>query len=256
MGQDGAVTDLWALRHCPSCPSAKFTSRAGFIEPGVWRGLRCVPAGSLHLLLRPCRLIGGLASENVRWAESVEMFREQEKTLCGDVLLISAFVSYVGYFTKKYRAELMEKYWIPYLEALKVSGCGAPPGTSAPCPGTKGPALLGGRAPNIPPMAGAHPHHPGAGPPQPPHRCCRRGCVEQPGAAQRPHVHRERHHPLQHPAVAAGRGRPAAGHQVDQEQIRGGAESNPAGPEEVGQGGQLPTPCALQALHTHQSQGT
>uniref|UniRef100_A0A8B9VFM5 Dynein axonemal heavy chain 17 n=1 Tax=Anas zonorhyncha TaxID=75864 RepID=A0A8B9VFM5_9AVES len=66
------------------------------------------------------RLIGGLASENVRWAESVEMFREQEKTLCGDVLLISAFVSYVGYFTKKYRAELMEKYWIPYLEALKV----------------------------------------------------------------------------------------------------------------------------------------
>ncbi|XP_035168476.1 LOW QUALITY PROTEIN: dynein heavy chain 17, axonemal [Oxyura jamaicensis] len=66
------------------------------------------------------RLIGGLASENVRWAEAVEMFREQEKTLCGDVLLISAFVSYVGYFTKKYRAELMEKYWIPYLEALKV----------------------------------------------------------------------------------------------------------------------------------------
>ncbi|OXB61088.1 hypothetical protein ASZ78_013651 [Callipepla squamata] len=66
------------------------------------------------------RLIGGLASENVRWAESVEAFREQEKTLCGDVLLISAFVSYVGYFTKKYRAELMEKCWVPYLQGLKV----------------------------------------------------------------------------------------------------------------------------------------
>ncbi|XP_015735401.1 dynein heavy chain 17, axonemal [Coturnix japonica] len=66
------------------------------------------------------RLVGGLASENVRWAESVEMFREQEKTLCGDVLLICAFVSYVGYFTKKYRAELMEKCWIPYLQELKV----------------------------------------------------------------------------------------------------------------------------------------
>ncbi|XP_021270931.1 dynein heavy chain 17, axonemal [Numida meleagris] len=66
------------------------------------------------------RLIGGLASENVRWAESVETFREQEKTLCGDVLLISAFVSYVGYFTKKYRAELMEKCWVPYLQGLKV----------------------------------------------------------------------------------------------------------------------------------------
>ncbi|KAM4663589.1 dynein axonemal heavy chain 17 [Discoglossus pictus] len=66
------------------------------------------------------RLVGGLASENVRWAESVKIFREQEKTLCGDVLLISAFVSYVGYFTKKYRNELMEKFWLPYFNELKV----------------------------------------------------------------------------------------------------------------------------------------
>nr|XP_048307819.1 dynein axonemal heavy chain 17 [Myodes glareolus] len=66
------------------------------------------------------RLVGGLASENVRWAESVENFRCQGVTLCGDVLLISAFVSYVGYFTKKYRNELMEKFWIPYINKLKV----------------------------------------------------------------------------------------------------------------------------------------
>ncbi|GAB0197572.1 dynein axonemal heavy chain 17 [Grus japonensis] len=66
------------------------------------------------------RLIRGLASENVRWAESVEMLREQEKTLCGDVLLVSAFVSYVGYFTKKYRAELLEKHWVPFLSGLAV----------------------------------------------------------------------------------------------------------------------------------------
>lgn len=94
----------------------------------------------------------------------MEMFREQEKTLCGDVLLISAFVSYVGYFTKKYRAELMEKYWIPYLEALKVSSCGAPPGTSAPCPSTEGPALLGGWAPNVPPWQVPIPTTPGLDP--------------------------------------------------------------------------------------------
>ncbi|PKU33464.1 dynein heavy chain axonemal [Limosa lapponica baueri] len=66
------------------------------------------------------RLIGGLASENVRWAESVEMLKEQEKTVCGDVLLVSAFVSYVGYFTKKYRVELLEKHWIPFFEGLAV----------------------------------------------------------------------------------------------------------------------------------------
>ncbi|CAD7668337.1 unnamed protein product [Nyctereutes procyonoides] len=66
------------------------------------------------------RLVGGLASENVRWAESVKNFKSQGVTLCGDVLLISAFVSYVGYFTKKYRNELMDKFWIPYIKKLKV----------------------------------------------------------------------------------------------------------------------------------------
>ncbi|NWX62644.1 DYH17 protein, partial [Promerops cafer] len=66
------------------------------------------------------RLVGGLASENVRWAESVEQLREQEKTLCGDVLLVSAFVSYIGYFTKKYRAELLDKHWVPFLHGQTV----------------------------------------------------------------------------------------------------------------------------------------
>lgn len=68
------------------------------------------------------RLVGGLASENIRWAESVQNFKGQAVTLCGDVLLISAFVSYVGYFTKKYRNELMEKLWVPYINKLKVGG--------------------------------------------------------------------------------------------------------------------------------------
>uniref|UniRef100_A0A667HHJ3 Dynein axonemal heavy chain 17 n=1 Tax=Lynx canadensis TaxID=61383 RepID=A0A667HHJ3_LYNCA len=66
------------------------------------------------------RLVGGLASENIRWAESVKNFKSQGVTLCGDVLLISAFVSYMGYFTKKYRNELMERFWIPYINKLKV----------------------------------------------------------------------------------------------------------------------------------------
>lgn len=66
--------------------------------------------------------MGGLASENVRWAESVQSYKSQGVTLCGDVLLISAFVSYVGYFTKKYRTELMEKFWVPYINKLKVGG--------------------------------------------------------------------------------------------------------------------------------------
>uniref|UniRef100_A0A7N6FAT7 Dynein heavy chain 9, axonemal n=1 Tax=Anabas testudineus TaxID=64144 RepID=A0A7N6FAT7_ANATE len=66
------------------------------------------------------RLVGGLASENVRWAEAVENFKKQERTLCGDVLLITAFISYLGYFTKRYRLQLMDHTWRPYLSQLKV----------------------------------------------------------------------------------------------------------------------------------------
>lgn len=71
------------------------------------------------------RLVSGLAAENIRWAESVRTYREQEMTLPGDILLISAFISYIGCFTKQYRLDLMKKYWIPYLarfnETLPVS---------------------------------------------------------------------------------------------------------------------------------------
>ncbi|NXA80882.1 DYH9 protein, partial [Thryothorus ludovicianus] len=66
------------------------------------------------------RLVGGLASENVRWAEAVKDFKQQQSTLCGDVLLVTAFVSYLGYFTRKYRQDLLDGIWRPYLHQLKV----------------------------------------------------------------------------------------------------------------------------------------
>lgn len=66
------------------------------------------------------RLVGGLASEKVRWAESVEKFKEEEKTLAGDVLLTAAYLSYVGCFSKNYRTQLLEDKWMPFLRNLKV----------------------------------------------------------------------------------------------------------------------------------------
>jgi dynein heavy chain len=67
------------------------------------------------------RLVNGLASENIRWRDSVAGFRKAEETTPGDVLLITAFVSYVGCFTKGYRVDLMENHWRPQLAALKVN---------------------------------------------------------------------------------------------------------------------------------------
>ncbi|XP_077967769.1 dynein beta chain, ciliary-like [Styela clava] len=67
------------------------------------------------------RLVGGLASENVRWADSVKDFKEQETKLVGDVLMITAYVSYVGYFTKPYRLQMLEEKWMPFLKSLPQS---------------------------------------------------------------------------------------------------------------------------------------
>uniref|UniRef100_A0A3B4DVC9 Dynein, axonemal, heavy polypeptide 9 like n=1 Tax=Pygocentrus nattereri TaxID=42514 RepID=A0A3B4DVC9_PYGNA len=66
------------------------------------------------------RLVKGLESENVRWGHSVAQYREQEATLCGDVLLTAAFISYAGSFSKRYRHELLHKLWMPYLRTQKV----------------------------------------------------------------------------------------------------------------------------------------
>lgn len=54
-------------------------------------------------------------SENVRWAHSLAQYHEQEETLSGDVLLTAAFISYAGSFSKKYRRELLENLWMPFL---------------------------------------------------------------------------------------------------------------------------------------------
>ena len=66
------------------------------------------------------RLVGGLASENVRWAEAVEKFKIEEKTLPGDVLLVTAFMSYTGCFNKSYRDRLYNDCWMPFLEKQSV----------------------------------------------------------------------------------------------------------------------------------------
>ncbi|KFO26066.1 Dynein heavy chain 11, axonemal [Fukomys damarensis] len=57
-----------------------------------------------------------LGTEKIRWGQSVQSFEAQEKTLCGDVLLTAAFVSYTGSFTKQYRQDLVHCKWVPFLQ--------------------------------------------------------------------------------------------------------------------------------------------
>ena len=64
--------------------------------------------------------MGGLASEKIRWAESVQRFKEEEKTLAGDVLITASYLSYVGCFSRSYRVNLLESKWLDFLDNLKV----------------------------------------------------------------------------------------------------------------------------------------
>lgn len=61
------------------------------------------------------RLTNALASENVRWAESIVTMEADKVLLVGDVLLASAFISYVGPFTKTFRDMLMSEIFVPFL---------------------------------------------------------------------------------------------------------------------------------------------
>ncbi|XP_030080192.1 dynein beta chain, ciliary [Drosophila hydei] len=65
------------------------------------------------------RLIGGLATEKVRWIDSVKNITLGIRQLPGDILLISCFISYVGCFTRVYRTELQQKMWMPTFQNMQ-----------------------------------------------------------------------------------------------------------------------------------------
>ena len=79
------------------------------------------------------RLMAALGSEGARWKESIITLNASLTILVGDVLLASAFVSYIGCFNKKYRQELMSKTFLPYLRGeVKLAPGGVPFGLDDP----------------------------------------------------------------------------------------------------------------------------
>ncbi|XP_011314378.1 dynein beta chain, ciliary-like [Fopius arisanus] len=66
------------------------------------------------------RLVNGLASEKVRWIETVASLKSSSVTIPGDVLVVTAFISYVGCFTRKYRQDLLNIHWLPFLDKLET----------------------------------------------------------------------------------------------------------------------------------------
>ena len=70
------------------------------------------------------RLTTALSSENERWGDNVLILRQDEKLLVGDVLVASAFISYIGPFNKPFRSRLMDEIFKPFLENGFRKVCG------------------------------------------------------------------------------------------------------------------------------------
>ena len=60
------------------------------------------------------RLVGALGSEQERWSQSIIDLGEYIQLVIGDVLLASAFVSYVGPFNKRFRDMIINDSFIDF----------------------------------------------------------------------------------------------------------------------------------------------
>ena len=66
------------------------------------------------------RLTRALGSEGVRWSANIILLQRDFDLLVGDVLLASAFISYVGPFTKQYRSAMIDDYWVPFMQSAAL----------------------------------------------------------------------------------------------------------------------------------------
>ena len=66
------------------------------------------------------RLVSGLAGENVRWSNNVVSFKHEKLLLIGNVLVSSAFVSYIGPFSFAFRNKLWQDQWVPEMKKLDI----------------------------------------------------------------------------------------------------------------------------------------
>ena len=59
------------------------------------------------------RLVRGLSDENKRWSQTIKDLKAAVELQIGNVLLGSAFISYIGPFSKSYRERILNQQWIP-----------------------------------------------------------------------------------------------------------------------------------------------
>jgi dynein heavy chain len=66
------------------------------------------------------RLVNALGSEKERWSQAIIDLGEKIQVIVGDVLLASAFVSYVGPFNKKFRDIIINSKFLDFFKKYKI----------------------------------------------------------------------------------------------------------------------------------------
>lgn len=64
-------------------------------------------------------LIDGLSDEKVRWTEQIAQFENETARLVGDVIILSAFLSYVGPFNQEFR-DLCQSDWYDEVQRRRI----------------------------------------------------------------------------------------------------------------------------------------
>lgn len=62
------------------------------------------------------RLVTGLADEYTRWTNNVKTFKDEVITMIGNSLIASAFVSYIGPFSSRFRKNLTVAWYADIIE--------------------------------------------------------------------------------------------------------------------------------------------
>ena len=66
------------------------------------------------------RLTSGLASEKSRWSATVDLLKQEEETLAGNVVVAASFTSYIGAFGISFRNKLWSDIWLADLKARDI----------------------------------------------------------------------------------------------------------------------------------------